>query len=67
MLTDNAFPRTNVSHCARPLVEGLLADPARYRVRVSSLAGGTRIIDAGISCPGGLEAGRVIAEICMGG
>ena len=28
---------------------------------------GATIIDAGIKFPGGLEAGRLITEICMGG
>jgi methenyltetrahydromethanopterin cyclohydrolase len=28
---------------------------------------GCTIIDAGIDVPGGLEAGRIITEICLGG
>lgn len=62
-----ATPRANVNHCAQPLIRQLLDDPARYRVGVSTLQGGTRVVDAGIAHPGGLEAGRLIAEICMGG
>lgn len=67
MQADNLLPRANVNDCAQPLVAKLIADPARYRINVSSLACGTRIVDAGIACLGGLEAGRIIAEICMGG
>ncbi len=67
MLTENFLPRADVNLCAQPLIRRLLAEPARYRVGVSTLPGGTRIIDAGIACRGGLEAGRLISEICMGG
>jgi methenyltetrahydromethanopterin cyclohydrolase len=37
------------------------------RVRVSRLEHGTCVIDCGSAVPGGLEAGRRFAEICMGG
>src|SRR5262245_55637106 len=37
------------------------------RVAVHSLASGARVIDAGIDAPGGLGAGRALAELCMGG
>jgi methenyltetrahydromethanopterin cyclohydrolase len=37
------------------------------RVAVHSLASGALVIDAGIDAPGGLGAGRVLAELCMGG
>ncbi|MGD9602802.1 MAG: methenyltetrahydromethanopterin cyclohydrolase [Gammaproteobacteria bacterium] len=67
MQTENLLPRANVNLCAQPLVRRLLEEPERYRVAVSTLAGGTRIVDAGIHAPGGLEAGRLISEICMGG
>lgn len=67
MHSENLSPRANVNLCARPLVDRLLADPARYRVAVTEHASGAKIIDAGIQVPGGLEAGRLIAEICMGG
>jgi methenyltetrahydromethanopterin cyclohydrolase len=45
-----------------------LADAADgLRVAVSTLAGGTRLIDCGSAVSGGLEAGRQFAQICMGG
>ena len=37
------------------------------RVAVHRLSTGARVIDAGIDAPGGLGAGRVLAELCMGG
>jgi len=48
-------------------VTALIADAAALRLGVDRLANGTTIIDAGIGVPGGVEAGRRIAEICMGG
>ena len=49
------------------IVQALLDDAEVLRVGVDRLANGTRIIDAGIHCPGGLEAGRLVAEVCLGG
>lgn len=58
--------RPSLGHATRPLAEALVADAARLRVRVSRIGGAT-IVDGGIAAAGGLEAGRRIAEICMGG
>jgi len=50
----------------------LLADQCadradELRVTVRTLASGARVIDAGIDAAGGLAAGLVLAELCMGG
>lgn len=37
------------------------------RVASQMVAGGTRVIDAGVNVPGGLAAGLALAELCMGG
>jgi methenyltetrahydromethanopterin cyclohydrolase len=37
------------------------------RVAARTLAGGARVIDAGVNLPGGLAAGLALAELCMGG
>jgi methenyltetrahydromethanopterin cyclohydrolase len=37
------------------------------RIGVSSLAAGGRVLDAGVNSLGGLSAGLVLAELCMGG
>ena len=37
------------------------------RVAVRMLASGGRVVDAGIDVPGGFAAGRLLAELCMGG
>jgi methenyltetrahydromethanopterin cyclohydrolase len=52
---------------ALTLVDGLVSDPDRARVSVRTLEGGVRLIDCGSAVAGGLEAGRIFAEICMGG
>jgi methenyltetrahydromethanopterin cyclohydrolase len=38
-----------------------------WQLAVHRLAGGARVIDAGVHVTGGLAAGRALAEICMGG
>tara|TARA_R110002050_G_scaffold269917_2_gene412475 strand:+ start:6983 stop:7966 length:984 start_codon:yes stop_codon:yes gene_type:complete len=58
---------TSVNAACQPLVERLVADAQALQLEISTLSNGTRIVDAGINCVGGLEAGRLIGEICMGG
>ncbi len=50
-----------------PRVEALLAQADALRLQVERLPNGTTLVDAGLEARGGLEAGRQIAEICMGG
>lgn len=45
----------------------LLADAEALRVNPLLLSCGTRVIDCGVDQPGGLEAGRLFAEVCMAG
>ncbi|SRR5579885_2967168 len=56
----------SVNKLAAPLVEALLRDAQALRLRIERGANGATIIDGGIDCQGGIEAGRRIAEICMG-
>jgi methenyltetrahydromethanopterin cyclohydrolase len=49
------------------LVKQLVENAGKLRIGVEKLENGCTIIDAGIKVPGGLEAGRLIAEICLGG
>jgi methenyltetrahydromethanopterin cyclohydrolase len=58
---------TDLNRRAAALLDALLDAPAGAGLRSYRLDNGTRIIDAGIDCRGGIEAGRHIAEICMGG
>lgn len=57
----------SVNQIARPRVLALMQDAAMLRLKVSRLENGVTLVDAGIEAKGGLEAGRRIAEICMGG
>ena len=52
---------------ARELADGLAAEADALRVSATTLPNGTRLIDCGSAIPGGLEAGRRFAEICMAG
>jgi methenyltetrahydromethanopterin cyclohydrolase len=56
-----------VNALAAPLLQQLIADRDRLRLSMDWLDQRAAVIDAGIKVPGGLEAGRRIAEICMGG
>jgi methenyltetrahydromethanopterin cyclohydrolase len=57
----------SVNALTAPLVANLLANAKSLRLGMEKHASGATIIDAGIKVPGGLEAGRLITEICMGG
>ena len=51
----------------RPLLESLIAQASALNIKILQHATGATIIDAGIDIAGSAEAGRLIAEICMGG
>ena len=51
---------------SRPLAR-LRADTERLRVAVSRDERGVAVVDAGITVPGSIEAGLLVAEVCMGG
>ncbi len=55
----------NLNELAAPLVDRLSAEAPLLRIGVDRLSNGCTVIDAGIRHPGGLEAGRRIAAICM--
>ena len=57
----------SVNATAAPLVAELKARANALRVGVSRMDDGTCIVDAGIDTRGGIEAGLLIARICMGG
>ena len=60
-------PRVSVNALAAARVAELVAAADALRLGISASAGGATLVDAGIAARGGLEAGRRIAEICMGG
>ena len=57
----------SVNELAKPLLQELITKSEALRVNVGKFSNGATYIDAGIECVGGLEAGRIIGEICMGG
>jgi len=69
MTTNDTSARTgpSVNAYAGRIVDTIVADADALRVNVSVGGAGERIIDLGANTPGGLEAGRRLGEICMGG
>ncbi|EGL54063.1 MAG: methenyltetrahydromethanopterin cyclohydrolase [Pseudomonadota bacterium] len=67
MSTDISAKWTSVNAACQPLVDALIDNAEALQLEISTLSNGTRVVDAGINCTGGLEAGRLIGEICMGG
>lgn len=57
----------SVQQYSAPLVAELIANAPALGCAVTTHESGATIVDAGIQVPGGLEAGRIISEICMGG
>ncbi len=57
----------SVNKLSQPLVQELLDNADKLRLDIHTQENGCIIIDAGIEAPGGLEAGRIITEICLGG
>lgn len=57
----------SVNLLAGEIVDRLVAGAEHYRVAVSRGSLGELLIDAGAKVPGGLEAGLLLTEICMGG
>src|SRR5688500_13126206 len=57
----------NMNERAWQLADALATHADELNIVVHTLAGGTRILDAGVAARGGLEAGRGLAGLCMGG
>jgi methenyltetrahydromethanopterin cyclohydrolase len=57
----------SINALVAPLVQSLVDDAAQLRLEVTRLENGCQVVDAGINAMGCLEAGRRIAEICLGG
>jgi methenyltetrahydromethanopterin cyclohydrolase len=57
----------SVNKLASPIVQRMISDSELLGIHVSETGEGTTIIDAGLHAPGGLEAGRLITEVCLGG
>lgn len=56
-----------INEAASLLFHRGLADSTRLRVELTTTASGVRILDFGVRVPGGIEAGLLLASICMAG
>jgi methenyltetrahydromethanopterin cyclohydrolase len=67
--SQNTDGRTSasVNALAGEIVDRLVAGADRYRVSVSRGSLGELLIDAGAKAAGGIDAGLLLTEICMGG
>jgi len=61
------LPSLNLNERAWALVDDAVAHADLLRVGVHTLNCGARVLDAGVNVPGGLAAGLLLAELCMGG
>ena len=66
-LNQNSQTHLSVNALSAPLLTKLIAQSERFNIGINQHDSGCTIIDAGIQKAGNAEAGRLIAEICMGG
>ncbi len=52
---------------AAVIVDRMVEDAEALALQVHQLASGATVVDAGVEVPGSLEAGRLFAEVCLGG
>ena len=57
----------NMTERARDLADVMTEDLTGLRIAEHRLPGGARVLDAGVHVDGGLNAGLLLSEICMGG
>ena len=65
--SDARAPDLGMNARAWALADRMAARAAELRVAVHTLGNGARVIDAGVAAPGGLAAGLLLSELCMGG
>ena len=59
--------KPSIHEACRPFLNSLIAQASALNISISQHISGATIVDAGIEVAGSAEAGRLIAEICMGG
>jgi methenyltetrahydromethanopterin cyclohydrolase len=57
----------SVNQQAAKIVEEMIAHAESLGIQVSKLPSGAQVLDLGVQAPGGLQAGKYMAEVCMGG
>ena len=61
------MPSLSMNERARDLADVMVEEAPGLRIASQTLSGGARVIDAGVQVDGGLNAGLLLTEICMGG
>ena len=61
------MPDFGMNERAWALVDAAAARQPELRIHIQTLPGGARVLDAGVQVAGGWGAGRLLAELCMGG
>jgi methenyltetrahydromethanopterin cyclohydrolase len=64
---DTVMTALRMNDLALEIADRMAEQEERLRVRVSTLPGGARVIDAGVEVAGGFDAGLALSQICMGG
>jgi methenyltetrahydromethanopterin cyclohydrolase len=64
---DSGMTTVRMNDLASEIADGMEEHAALLRVKSTTLAGGARVIDAGVETEGGYDAGLALSEICMGG
>ena len=62
-----AMTSLNMNERAWAMADRAVDRAGELRVAAQTLASGARVIDAGVGVAGGLAAGQLLAELCMGG
>src|SRR5512135_3146867 len=57
----------SVNQRAAAIVDEMIAHAEQLGISVTNLPCGARVIDLGVNSPGGLAAGRHVAEVSLGG
>jgi methenyltetrahydromethanopterin cyclohydrolase len=57
----------SVNERAAKIVQQMVTDAEPLGLAVTQLSNGATVIDAGVNVSGSLEAGRLFAEVCLGG
>ncbi len=57
----------SVNQLASKIVEEMVCHATSLGIQVSKLSSGAQVLDLGVQTPGSLQAGKYMAEVCMGG
>ena len=57
----------SVNEGAAKIVEAMVAQAESLGIQVSKLPSGAQVLDLGVQALGGLQAGKYLSEVCMGG